>query len=115
AYNWGTAQGKRWWSVEQTFGGSLASLRQLGKPVMVAETACAELGGDKASWIEDLFGTVTGAYRDLVAAVVWFNKAFGAFDWRTDSSPAAQAAFKAGVASPGMLAAGQVVVSTPNR
>lgn len=114
AYNWGTAQGKQWWSVEQTFGAGLDWLRQLGKPIIVAETACAEVGGDKAGWIDTLFETLTGAYRDLVDAVVWFDEPFGVFDWRTNSSPAAQAAFKMGVARPGLLAAGHLVVSAPN-
>jgi hypothetical protein len=112
AYNWGTAEHKQWMTVAQTFGPSLAALRAYGKPIIVAETACAEQGGDKASWITGLFTTLTKAYSGMINAAVWFNEPFGVFDWRTNSSPAAQSAFNAGVALPGMLSASQVVWSS---
>ncbi|HKF75147.1 MAG TPA: glycosyl hydrolase [Candidatus Dormibacteraeota bacterium] len=112
AYNWGTAERKQWTSVAETFNRSLASLRAYGKPIIVAETGCAEQGGDKAAWIADLFSALTGPYRGVISAAVWFNEPFGVFDWRTNSSPAAQAAFRAGVARPGMLPAGSVAWST---
>lgn len=111
AYNWGTAENKQWTTVAQTFGQSIAALGGYGKPVMVAETACAEQGGDKAAWIASLFAALTGAYRGLIDAAVWFDEPYQVFDWRINSSPAAAAAFAAGVASPGMLSASRVVWS----
>ena len=113
AYNWGTAEHKQWTTVTQTLGSSLAVLRAYGKPIVVAETACAEQGGDKAAWITSLFAALTGSYSGLVRAAVWFNEPFGVFDWRISSSPAAEAAFTAGVALPGLLSASQVAWSTP--
>jgi hypothetical protein len=111
AYNWGTAERKQWTSITQTFGPSLAVLQGYGKPIIVAETACAEVGGNKAVWIGDLFASLMGAYRGVVSAAVWFDEPFGVFDWRINSSPAANSAFQAGVALPGMLPASQVVFS----
>ena len=112
AYNWGTAERKQWMSVSQTLGPSLPVLQAYGKPIIVAETACAEQGGNKAVWIANLFAALTGGYKGVISAAVWFDEPFGVFDWRTDSSPAAQSAFQAGVALPGMLSASQVVLST---
>ncbi len=103
AYNWGTAEHKVWMSVAETFDRSLRLLQTLGKPIIVAETACAEQGGDKARWIASLFAALTDAYRGEIGAAVWFDQPYGVFDWRVNSSPAAQAAFTAGVALPGIL------------
>jgi Glycosyl hydrolase family 26 len=116
AYNWGTAPGTRWQTVAQTFAPGLAVLQGFGKPVILAETACTEPGGDKAAWISTLFASLTGAYRDVVGAAVWFNEPIPGFDWRTSTSARAQAAFVAGVARPGILSAGQVLASpAPHR
>jgi Glycosyl hydrolase family 26 len=115
AYNWGTAEHKQWQTVSQTFGARLAELRTYGKPVVVAETASAEQGGDKAAWIADLFAALTGPYSGVVGAAVWFDERYRVFDWRVSSSPSAEAAFAAGVARPGMLPAGHVQWSTASR
>ena len=53
--------------------------------MIIAETGCAEQGGDKAAWIQN------GLSHDLphkfpaVEAVVWFNEAVEV-DWRLQSS-----------------------------
>jgi hypothetical protein len=113
AYNWGTAEHKQWLTVGQTFGARLAELRTYGKPIMIAETACAEQGGDKAAWTADLFAALTGPYSGVVGAALWFDERYRVFDWRVSSSPSAEAAFATGVARPGMLSAGHVVWTTP--
>lgn len=105
AYNWGTAQHKVWMTPTEAMGERLAQLQTYGKPIIVAETASAEQGGDKAAWITRLFADLTGQYRGVVSAAVWFNEPFGVFDWPTNSSRSAQAAFTAGVAQPGILSA----------
>ncbi|HSR26016.1 MAG TPA: glycosyl hydrolase, partial [Candidatus Eisenbacteria bacterium] len=110
AYNWGTSAQTRWRTVAQTFGANLAALPALGKPVMVAETACVEQGGDKAAWIRTLFATLAGDYRGVVGALVWFDAPYPGFDWRTNTSAASQAAFVAAVARPDVLSARQVLV-----
>jgi beta-mannanase len=109
SYNWGASPTTSWRTVSQMFDANVEKLAGFGKPIALAETAAVERGGDKAEWITSLFDTLTGAYRDRVGGVVWFNAAVAGRDWRTDTSAASQAAFVAGVARPGMLSAGHVV------
>lgn len=99
-YNWGTTQswGSTWQSPAEVFGASLAILRQLSSlPVVIAETASAEAGGDKAEWIRQFF--VLMEQNPAVQAFVWFN--FNKeTDWRIQSSAAALTAFAQDVADP---------------
>ena len=94
-YNWGTSQpGSIWRTFDQVMAGNSDSYTQasgFGKPVILAEFASAEVGGDKAAWIEDAFARI-GTQYDFVG-FLWFNINKKA-DWRVDSSPAALAAFQ---------------------
>jgi hypothetical protein len=58
---------------------------------MIPETACAEVGGDKAAWINALLPTLRQSFP-AIKALVWFhmNKET---DWRVDSSAGAKDAF----------------------
>jgi beta-mannanase len=92
AYNWGTTESwSTWQSPAAVLGGSLALLRTIapGKPLMIAETASVEAGGDKAAWIRSLYTYVT-SQRDVIG-VIWFDENTTR-DWRFNSSPAAAAA-----------------------
>jgi hypothetical protein len=111
AYNWGTGSAVGWRSVAQIFAANVDRLTQLGKPIVVAETGSSERGGDKAAWISSLYESMTSDYRDSVGAVVWFDQASGGYDFRTNSSRAAQSAFNAAVAGPGIVSAGHAAVS----
>ncbi len=115
AYNWGAPSPTGWRTVAQTFGTNLTSLPGYGKPVIIAETACAERGGDKAAWITTLFATLTDTYRDVVGGVIWFEDSIPGYNWPTNSSPSAQASFAAAVKRPGMLSAGRVALSAVPR
>lgn len=99
-YNWGTTQswGSTWQSPTQVFGASLGILRQLSSlPIVIAETASAETGGDKAEWIRQFFTMME--QNPAVQAFVWFN--FNKeTDWRIQSSSASRAAFAQDVADP---------------
>jgi hypothetical protein len=101
-YNWGSAfsaQGHSWLSLGDTFASSYATLTQLSsKPVMVTETASAEVGGDKASWIRKGFLNEIPQKFPRVSAVVWFDVQKEA-DWRVDSSQASLAAIREVAAS----------------
>ncbi len=93
AYNWGTA---RLWSRWESFAELVRPAYEVvaaltDKPVVIAETASAEAGGDKAAWIRDVYRTLAAHYP-RVEAVVWFN-ADKECDWRIESSPASLAAF----------------------
>jgi len=62
------------------------------KPIMIAETGCAESGGDKAAWITSMATELESFPR--IASMIWFNYN-KENDWRIESSAGAQAAFVA--------------------
>ena len=100
-YNWGASRPEsQWRGVDAVFGPTVAELRSLGhgKPIFITETACTELGGNKAAWIRDLWAWL--AAHPEVRGLTWFsfNKET---DWRIDSSKASLAAFKGGLWAPG--------------
>ena len=93
-YNWGTELDTEWRSVADIFGESYDTLTAMtDKPVMIAEFASAEAGGDKAAWIRD--GLLVDVPQRLpeVTADIWFD-----FDtetnWRIDSSQASLTAYR---------------------
>jgi beta-mannanase len=93
-YNWGSLD--VWQTYSQVFGPSYDALARLDpvKPVMIAETASAESGGDKAAWITSTFTREIAARTPRVQTVVWFdvNKET---DWRVESSARALSAYRA--------------------
>jgi hypothetical protein len=96
--------GGSWQSFGEMFDGAradhiLSDLEQRypTKPIIVGEFASDESGGDKARWIADAYRTLL-SHPNVVGAV-WFNMNKEA-DWRIESSPAAEAAFKAAMAEP---------------
>lgn len=93
AFNWGTTQGTTWQTFSQIFGQSYKDMLKLtAKPLMIAETACAEQGGSKAEWIADTFGTQLPHNFPGIRAIIWFNQDKQR-DWRIESSPSSQSAF----------------------
>jgi len=91
-YNWGTSQAGSTWQTFTTIADRIyASVAAKQKPIIIAETASAEVGGDKAAFIGQILPSLKTAYP-AVRALVWFdmNKET---DWRVDSSPQAAAAF----------------------
>lgn len=99
-YNWGTTQswGSTWQTPTEVFGATLANLRQLSsRPIVIAETASAEVGGNKAQWIQQFFSMLSA--NPDIKAFVWFN--FNKeTDWRIESSSTARSAFATGVGDP---------------
>jgi Glycosyl hydrolase family 26 len=88
-YNWGTSQPwSVWRTPEQIFGPSLRAMQDVarGKPLMIAETACAETGGSRPDWLARLV-----AYLDSVPAVtgVVLFEDQTQVDWRIAKDPAA--------------------------
>lgn len=96
-----------WQSFSAVFASSYSKLLQLAptKPILVAETSSEESGGSKADWITDLLSVQLPQNFPRIKALVWFNWRF--YDaglkywwpWEIESSPSAQAAFAAGIAS----------------
>jgi len=93
-YNWGTTQswGSTWQTFDQIFSEAYNNLRNYNKPIIIAEWASAEIGGNKAQWITDSFNRIKSSY-DKIFALVWFshNKET---DWRINSSEAALNAYR---------------------
>lgn len=104
-YNRGTGlYGPGWVSLADTFNASYATITELApKPILIAETASSEFGGDKAAWIRQGFLHDLPARFPRIRAVVWFDFDFSTkseTDWRIDSSPASLAAYRDIAASP---------------
>lgn len=100
-YNWGFADPPLSWTTpEELFGPGLEELRSLRTrlPIVVTETASAEghePGHSKADWITQLFEYLTR--QGDVRGFIWFQERKER-DWRINSSPAAQAAYRRAVA-----------------
>jgi beta-mannanase len=104
-YNWGTSRpGHRWRRFSEIFGHSYKELTAMtNKPMMIAETASAESGGNKAAWIRSGLLVQVPKRFPRVRAVIWFhrnNEAKSEADWRVNSSEASLEAFSKVAASP---------------
>jgi beta-mannanase len=94
AYNWGNSSSCCIWTTfAALLTGSPYQDYAAKKPIMLPETASAEVGGNKAAWIMAMHQNLTTEFRGI-RAVVWFdiNKET---DWRIDSSPSSLAAYQA--------------------
>jgi len=105
-YNWGTTQSwGGWQTLARVLGRDYHEITALApsKPFMIAETASAEEGGDKAAWIRDTFGEDIPTHLPATKAVVWFNENKedqGETDWRINSSPSSLVAYSEVASSP---------------
>lgn len=91
-YNWGIVQTTSTWQTFPAIASRIYSgLAAKGKPIMIPETASAELGGDKAAWIGAMLPALESTFP-AIKALLWFemNKET---DWRIESSAGAQSVF----------------------
>lgn len=106
AYNWGSESGNAylsWGDTHATFADTYDKVSALSstKPIMVAETASNEAGGDKAAWITELFSAQIPVTFPRIKAVCWFE--WPIFEmgrtqkWPIESSVAALGAFRRSV------------------
>jgi hypothetical protein len=91
-YNWGDTQSWSSWSSFPTLFAAVYRDYAPSKPIMIAETASAEQGGSKASWITSTGATLKKQFPGI-AALVWFDVNKEA-DWRPDSSAPSLKAFR---------------------
>lgn len=111
-YNWGLdpswdPTGDHWTSFDSVFAGPYAQARTIApdRPVMLAEVASSEDGGDKAQWIDDMSTVLqSGSYPDL-KLISYFDQDKEEL-WSGTSSPAVQSAFTAWVNQPYMRGSG---------
>jgi mannan endo-1,4-beta-mannosidase len=100
-YNWGLSKAsKDWRSPAKIFNVSISKITAIapGKPLMLSEVASAGNGPDKSEWIRSFFQWLPT--RPEIRAFVWENIVQDDRSWPIESSPAAAAAFRAGVADP---------------
>ena len=91
-YNWGgSGGGGGWQTFHDVFADVYATLATTGKPIMIGEMASAEVGGDKAAWIDAMIPTLRDDFP-MIRGLVWFD-IDKETDWRISSSSAAEAAF----------------------
>lgn len=94
-YNWGTSRPwASWRSFDEIFGDLYRRLAALApdKPIMIAEFASSEVGGDKSRWITEAFARIQEAYPQI-KAFVWFD-IVKETDWAIDSSSESLEAFR---------------------
>ncbi len=94
-YNWGTTQTwSDWQSFQYLFRDQMRRMRKLHptKPIMVAEFASTEKGGDKAVWTKKIPQFLKVSMKDI-AAIIWFDIRKET-DWRIKSSEGSLKAFK---------------------
>lgn len=103
-YNWGSVR-IGWQSFSEIFGPAYDALGLIApaKPVLIAETASTEAGGDKAAWIGSALGREIPTRFPRVRAVIWFDQDKET-DWQVDSSTSSLAAFRAAATSPAWAA-----------
>jgi beta-mannanase len=97
-YNWGMDPHlgqPAWQSFGDIFGATYGQITKLapGKPMLIAETASTENGGNKAQWILKTFLNDVPKYP-AIRGVIWFNQADGPSNFRINSSASSLAAFK---------------------
>src|SRR5262249_21209548 len=76
-YNFGTCShgGTSYPSFDQVFRSTYNKLASIApaKPIMIAEVAAEECGGDKGAWINDMLTVQLPNNYPRVSAVVWWN------------------------------------------
>jgi Glycosyl hydrolase family 26 len=96
-YNWGTSQSwSAWQTPGQVFNQTVADVRTFTqKPILLAEVASSDQGGNKARWMKQFFAWLQAT--PAVTGFVWFefNKET---NWLVNSSRASKKAFIAGLA-----------------
>lgn len=90
-YNWGDAKDwSNWTNFDGVFKNSYNELIEVSnKPVMLSEFNSAELGGDKAVWLEEMLSVKIPYDYPRIEAIVFFNENKEKdenVDWRIEKS-----------------------------
>lgn len=101
-YNFGTSQSwSSWTKFISIYNSFYNTFKPYGKPIMIGEYACTEVGGSKSQWITDAY-TYTKLLFPQIKAITWFN-INKETDWRINSSDLALQAYKKAIADPYFL------------
>ena len=101
-YNKGAVNGNTWITFQNMLISSYNQICAITtKPLMIAETASNETGGDKPQWIRDMFAMIPTAFP-RIRAVIWYDYNAGGdyTEMAVDSTAASLSAFAAAMASP---------------
>lgn len=93
AYNWGTTRAWSSWRPFKKLIKPVYDDYRTRKPVMIAETASAEQGSNKARWIRNARRIMQKPHFTGIRAFVWFHMDKES-DWRINSSARALRAFR---------------------
>ncbi|HET9199010.1 MAG TPA: glycosyl hydrolase, partial [Solirubrobacterales bacterium] len=101
SYNWGRnpAQPDKWLTPDQTISPTLKIIRETApaKPVMIAENASSEYGGNKTDYVREMLATYLPHHPEI-GAYLWFNwnfpKGDKRADWPIETSAPAQQTFR---------------------
>jgi hypothetical protein len=108
---WGGTIG--WPSFTSIFGNTYDRIVKLtSKPIVVAETAAGEEGGDKAAWIASALEKEAPRFPN-VRGLVWFNDEDPRADFRVDSSADSLRAFRTAISSPVYDGTRETLLDTP--
>lgn len=101
--NFGTVPpGWKWRSFEDLFSPFYPFLAETGKPIMIAEVASAEEGGDKARWTWEAMASLRATFP-AVRAFMWFDEPqdkYWTINWSLTSSREVTQAFRRAAADP---------------
>lgn len=111
-YNRASRNG-RWRSLREVFAPSYRALAALStRPMMIAETATGEEGGDKGAWMRQALLVDVPRSMPRIRAVVWFSRDKET-DWRIDSSASALDAWRRVLDSPLWSGTGRDLAAAP--
>lgn len=73
-YNTGTGiQGEIWRSMDEIYDGYYERMLGYGKPLLITEFGCADAGGDKLAWAENMFKVLPEKYPAIRGAI-WLHE-----------------------------------------
>lgn len=71
--NYGSvANWSKWWSFDEIFGKYYTELAHFGKPIMLTEFGCLEVGGNRSKWFNDAFTGIQTKYP-AVKSLLFFH------------------------------------------
>ena len=98
-YNFGTSRaGSTWRNFYEIFSPAYSFVSGVypNKPIIIAEVASTEIGGNKTNWINDMF--ISLSKMPKIREIIWFSL-LKETDWRIDSSPSSSEAFKSNLST----------------
>ena len=101
-FNWGSRRDSPGWqNFNQVFHRTYKRIITRvapDKPMMLAEVASTEKGGDKPAWIKDMYSKIRNKYRKI-RAVIWYDVDDRGTNWPIERSKKSSNAFRAAIRS----------------